>query len=98
MKTHFAFMKIEGSLLCSKKTGIRPSMKSYTFFTLSSLESILVLYCHVHLGLPSELNPRNHLTKITYAGLFKSFRTGRLEREPQMLQLFATRCSFIAIL
>jgi hypothetical protein len=28
----------------------------------------------------------------------KSFRTGRLERELQMIQLFATRCSCIAIL
>jgi hypothetical protein len=28
----------------------------------------------------------------------KSFRTGRLERELQMVQLSATRCSFIAIL
>jgi hypothetical protein len=31
-------------------------------------------------------------------GVSKSFRTGRLERELQMLQLSATRCSCIAIL
>jgi hypothetical protein len=31
-------------------------------------------------------------------GVSKSFRTGRLERELQMVQLFATRCSCIAIL
>jgi hypothetical protein len=31
-------------------------------------------------------------------GVFKSFRTGRLERELKMVQLSATRCSCIAIL
>jgi hypothetical protein len=31
-------------------------------------------------------------------GVSKSFRTGRLERELQMVQLSATRCSCIAIL
>jgi hypothetical protein len=34
----------------------------------------------------------------TYEGVSKSFRTGRLERELQMVQLSATRCSYIAIL
>jgi hypothetical protein len=33
-----------------------------------------------------------------YEGISKSFRTGRLERELQMIQLSATRCSYIAIL
>jgi hypothetical protein len=33
-----------------------------------------------------------------YKGVSKSFRTGRLERELQMIQLSATRCSCIAIL
>jgi hypothetical protein len=33
-----------------------------------------------------------------YEGLSKSFRTGRLKRELQMVQLSATRCSCIAIL
>jgi hypothetical protein len=33
-----------------------------------------------------------------YEGVSKSFRTGRLERELQMVQLSATRCSSIAIL
>jgi hypothetical protein len=33
-----------------------------------------------------------------YEGVSKSFRTGLLERELQMVQLFATRCSCIAIL
>jgi hypothetical protein len=33
-----------------------------------------------------------------YEGVSKSFQSGRLERELQMVQLSATRCSFIAIL
>jgi hypothetical protein len=33
-----------------------------------------------------------------YEAVSKSFRTGLLEREPQMLQLSATKCSYIAIL
>jgi hypothetical protein len=35
---------------------------------------------------------------ISYEGESKSFRTCRLERELQMAQLSATRCSYIAIL
>jgi flagellar biosynthesis regulator FlbT len=34
----------------------------------------------------------------TYECVFKSFRTSRLERELQMVQLSATKCSCIAIL
>jgi hypothetical protein len=37
-------------------------------------------------------------SKITYEGVSKSFWTGRLERELNMVQLSATRCSCIAIL
>jgi hypothetical protein len=33
-----------------------------------------------------------------YEGVSKTFRTGHLEREMQLLQLSATRCSCIAIL
>jgi hypothetical protein len=33
-----------------------------------------------------------------YEGVSKSFRTGRLDRELQMVQLSATRCSCISIL
>jgi len=32
-----------------------------------------------------------------YKGVSKSFRTGRLERALQMVQLSATRCSWIAL-
>jgi hypothetical protein len=35
---------------------------------------------------------------MMYEGVTKSFRTGRLERELQMVHLSATRCSCIAIL
>jgi hypothetical protein len=35
---------------------------------------------------------------VAYESVPKSFRTGRLERELQMVQLCATRCSCIAIL
>jgi hypothetical protein len=38
------------------------------------------------------------LRKITYDGVSKSFRTGRLQRELQMVQLSATRWNCIAIL
>jgi hypothetical protein len=44
--------------------------------------------CNAQITLQSEM----------YDSVFKSFRTGRLERELQMVQLFATRCSCIAIL
>jgi hypothetical protein len=36
--------------------------------------------------------------QLLWEGVSKSFRTGRLERELQMIQLSATRCSCIAIL
>jgi hypothetical protein len=38
------------------------------------------------------------LTDLKYEGVSESFRTGRLERELQMVQLSATTCSCIAIL
>jgi hypothetical protein len=37
-------------------------------------------------------------TYLMYEGVSKSFRTGPLERQLQMVQLSATRCSYIAIL
>jgi hypothetical protein len=38
------------------------------------------------------------LLHLKYKDVSISFRTGRLERELQMVQISATRCSFIAIL
>jgi hypothetical protein len=34
---------------------------------------------------------------LKYEGVCKSFRTGRLERELQMVQFSATRCSCVAL-
>jgi len=60
---------------------------------------------YVLLGLPCNLFPPALLTKpvflivsSTYEVVSKSFRTGRLARELQMVQLSATRHSCIAIL
>jgi hypothetical protein len=39
-----------------------------------------------------------HLLFLRYEGVSKSFRTGRLDRELQLVQLSATRYSCIAIL
>jgi hypothetical protein len=39
-----------------------------------------------------------HSVSCEYEGVSKSFRTGRMERELQMVQLFVTMCSCIAIL
>jgi hypothetical protein len=39
-----------------------------------------------------------NINKYKYEGVSKSFRTGRLEQELQMVQLYVTRCSCIAIL
>jgi hypothetical protein len=39
-----------------------------------------------------------HNAMIKYQGVSKSFRTGRLEQELQMVQLSNIRCSCIAIL
>jgi hypothetical protein len=45
-----------------------------------------------------KLSPTTHTHKRAREGVSKSFRTGRLERELQMVQLAATRCNCIAIL
>jgi hypothetical protein len=45
-----------------------------------------------------ELANTRTIMMYIYEGVTKSFRTGRLERELQMVQLPATRCSCIAIL
>jgi hypothetical protein len=49
----------------------------------------------LHTFTPSTLNDGEERSK--YEGVSKSFRTGRLERELQMVQLSAIRCSCIAI-
>jgi hypothetical protein len=58
-------------------------------------------YWHVHIKPwasavvgSTQTNTLRHL----YEGVSKSFRTGRLDRELEMVQLSPTRCSCIAIL
>jgi hypothetical protein len=56
---------------------------------------------HRKLSLISRDRPaiwRMHAQLSTYEAVSKSFGTGRLERELQVVQLLATRCSCIAIL
>jgi hypothetical protein len=44
------------------------------------------------------MTPKYLFAVVMYEGVSKSFRTGRLERELQILQLSATSCSCVAIL
>jgi len=56
-------------------------------------------FIHVHRVQALILLPtQTYSSNDSIRGLFKSFRTGPLEREVQMVQLSATRCSYIAIL
>jgi hypothetical protein len=66
-------MESEGSLPCSQE----PSTGPYTepdidpvHTTPSYLRSILILYAHLHLGLPSGLFPSGFPTNILHAFLF----------------------------
>jgi hypothetical protein len=60
---------------------------------LKSENTWQLIHClHLH-KMPIELNQR-----FQYESVSKSFRTGRLERELEMVQLSAIRCSCIAIL
>jgi hypothetical protein len=58
--------------------------------------AMIILYDTKHRSLPQHIDV--YVTVCTYEGVSKSFRTGRLERELQTVQLSATRCSCIAIL
>jgi hypothetical protein len=60
----------------------------YAFTSCTSFTDSIRLICSIHSEVSLSLT-----IKCT-----KSFRTGRLERELQMVQLSATRCSSIAIL
>jgi hypothetical protein len=66
----------------------RPNFAFISENQLNRINRIFLL--HISLS-PSVCN-------LIYEGVSKSFRTGRLERELQMVHLSATRCSFIAIL
>jgi len=43
-----------------------------------------------------KLQANNFSARLEYEGVSKSFRTGRLERELQMIQISATRCYFVS--
>jgi hypothetical protein len=58
--------------------------------------TIVLIECRVKVI--AEVSTKYVKTLRKYEGVFKSFRTGRLERELQMVQLSATRYSCIAIL
>jgi hypothetical protein len=51
-----------------------------------------------NVGRESQSQNASVRTRPLYEGVSKSFRTGRLKQELQMVQLSATRCSCIAIL
>jgi hypothetical protein len=61
-----------------------------------NLETSGMLYAHLPQAMSIAHNETNRY--VMYVGVSKSFPTGRLERELQMVQLCATRCSRIAIL
>jgi hypothetical protein len=64
---------------------------------LIDLLLILNICCSERLSLTIVRSSLN-LSSDSYVGVFKSFRTGHLKRELQMLQLSAARCSSTAIL
>jgi hypothetical protein len=66
--------------------------KRYQYMKSGNAESTNHMFPDVFIA----LNPLASLK--TYEGVSKIFRTGRLERELQMVQLSATRCSCLAIL
>jgi hypothetical protein len=55
-------------------------------------------HAHTHTKLRKRNDIFARLKQYQYEGVSKSFRTGCLQRELQMVQLFATRCSCTAIL
>jgi hypothetical protein len=64
-------------------------VKLTTHLHLAEVKECVELYLH---------SPNTPSWSGAYEGVWKSFRTGRLERELQTVQLSVTRCSCIAIL
>jgi hypothetical protein len=63
------------------------------------LKTISVIQCNkLNICMVMDIHTYIHKYRHTYAVVSKSFRTGRLERELQMVQLSTTSCSFNAIL
>jgi hypothetical protein len=65
--------------------------------TQMKFESGAVAYTQ-YMRLTGTLTTSGPTSTETYEGVSKSFRTDRLERELQMVQLYATKCSCIIIL
>jgi hypothetical protein len=74
---------------CSVVVGLRQKDRSKRSYLLSNTTR-----CYIQ----EDRDLNLHLKTRIYEGVSKSFRTGRLEQELQMVQLSATRCSCIAIL
>jgi hypothetical protein len=70
------FMEPEGSLQCSQEPSTGPYSKPdlsspyHLILSVISLRSILILYTHLRLCLPSDLFPSGVPTNILYAFLF----------------------------
>jgi hypothetical protein len=76
-----------------------PKAKSIHFSCMSIIQSNQELrYMFRDLELLTSVRSQDEVGWTMYEGVSKSSRTGRLERELQMVQLSATRCSRIAIL
>jgi hypothetical protein len=60
--------------------------------------SLIGICAYMHACMHTYIHAYIHTYIHTYDGVSKRFRTSNLERELQMVQLSATRCSFIDIL
>jgi hypothetical protein len=69
----------------TKKKKKKKRVQNYYHWNWTVLKGTATTHTHTH-------------THTHTWGVSKSFQTGRLEREMQILQLFATRCSCISIL
>jgi hypothetical protein len=73
-------------------TAARPFLKHILNREMRPVPSISTVISH------HNNKERKGMLRTGVHGVSKSFRTGRLEREQQMVQFSATRCSCIAIL
>jgi hypothetical protein len=74
------------------------STESYNQYHVSSRSFTNRVLVRGKFKIPTRPIKNVHWLLTKYEVISKSFRTGSLERELQMVQLSATRCSFIAIL
>jgi hypothetical protein len=77
-------------LLNSKTYCLIPNVLEENYRLVNTQTHILYIYIYVH--------THTHTHTHTHKVVSKSFGTGHLERELQMVQISATRCSCIAIL